>query len=453
MPQVAAVILAAGQGTRMKSENPKVLHPVNGVPLIQWTTDLVKNCRFQRRVVVLPPRLDAIKPIIGKGFAVAIQANPKGTGHALMQVQKILKGFQGDLVVLYGDMPLLKKETLEKLVKTHQQSGAEATLLTANLPNPFGYGRIVRGGQGNILRVVEELDATPEQRRIQEVNTGYVCYKTGALWPALSRIGSKNAKGEYYLTDVVHALIETGKKVQWVSSSVEEVWGVNDRVQLARAAKILRLRYLEELMKNGVTIEDPDSTFIDKGARIGRDTVIRPCTFIDSMTVVGKHCEIGPFSRLTKSRVEDKVFIMSSTIDSSTLKKGCRVGPYCRVRNHSVIGEQAYLGNFVEIKNSKVGRLAMISHFSYLGDTTLGRKANIGAGTVTANFDGVNKNRTVIRDGAFIGSNTTLVAPVRIGAGAKTGAGSVVLKKTKVPSRSVVVGVPARLLKKKREER
>ncbi len=414
--KIAAIILAAGKGERMKSELPKVLHSLCSRPMLGYVLDLVKELRINNFTVVLGYKHKDVKEFLPSGTKTAFQEKILGTGDAVKKALPSLSGFKGTVVVLYGDNPLLKKETVEKLVKHHLDSQASATLLTAVLENPFGYGRILRDKYGSLCGIAEEKDADDFQKGIKEINTGILCFDKDKLAESLKAVKPNNAKKEYYLTDVIDILYKKGDIVETLAiSDPNEAMGINSRVELALAGKIMQARINEAFMKEGITIVDPRTAFISFGVKIGRDTVIYPFTVIEKNVKIGSQCSIGPFAHL---------------------------------RPGTELKDDVAVGNFIEISRSKLSAKARAKHFGFIGDAIIGQSVNIGAGTVTANYDGKNKNKTIIKDGAFIGSDTILVAPIRVGKGAKTGAGSVVTSGKNVPDNGIVVGVPARLLKR-----
>jgi bifunctional UDP-N-acetylglucosamine pyrophosphorylase/glucosamine-1-phosphate N-acetyltransferase len=416
--KIAVIILAAGKGERMKSSTPKVLHRICGRPMLLYVLDLVESLKVNNVVAVVGYQYQMLTRFIGPGIKVVIQKKLKGTGDAARKALSGLGNFKGTVLVLYGDNPLLKKETIAKLLRYHHENNCSATLLTARLDKPAGYGRILRDKYSSISGIVEEKDTDDFQKEIKEINSGIICFNKDSLKYALKQIKPNNRKKEYYLTDAVNILYKNGFLVESVKTEdASEVLGINSRADLAKANAIMQKRINEDLMKQGVTIIDPDSTFISYGTKIGKDTTIYPFTVIGSNVRIGKRCLVGPFIHL---------------------------------REDTQIQDDVEVGNFVEIVRSKLSRGTLVKHFAYLGDSHIGRKVNIGAGTVTANFDGKKKNVTIIKDKAFIGSDTVLVAPVKIGRGAKTGAGSVVVKNQNIPDGEVVVGVPARALKIKR---
>jgi len=404
-------------------------------------------------VVVVGHGGEAVRQALPQDVRVAWQPSPRGTGDAVRCGVAQLREHQGPVVVAYADTPLVRTETFRQLVRAHLEGGHAATLLTAVVDTPQGLGRVVRGPDGAFQRVVEEADCTPEQRGIREVNTGLCCFDAGALREALEHLKADNAQGEYYLTDTFGWLQARGRRVGTVQATEgREVMGVNSRRQLAEVEAELRRRTLERLMDAGVTVTDPATTYVAPEVEVGPDTVLLPFTVLEAGTVVGAACTLGPGAHVRGSRIGDRVRILWSVVEDSEVGDDCRIGPYSHLRPGTRLARKVVVGNFAEIKNSTVGEGTKVQHVSYLGDATVGRDVNIGAGTVTCNFRyGVpGKHPTVIEDGAFIGSDTLLNAPVRVGAGAVTGAGSVVTKD--VPPGMVALGVPARVVRPARPQ-
>lgn len=426
--QLVAVILAAGKGTRMKSRRPKVLHEIAGRPMLHYVLDVARRAGAGRVVVIAGCGFDEVSRAAA-GAEVVRQEPQLGTAHALLQAEPALRGFEGELLVLCGDTPLLTGATLEGLAMHHRRSRAVATVLTARLDDPTGYGRVIRDGAGNVCRIVEHRDATEEELAVNEVNTGIYCFNSPLVFDYLRRVSPVNTQGEYYLTDVVGLMVGDGLRVASYQAPVaEEVMGINDRIQLARAGEALRRRILEDLMREGVTVVDPASTFVGPLVKVGLDTVIQPFTIIEGETVIGEECVIGPGARLYSAILGDGVAVQYAVIVESRLADRCTVGPFAYIRPGCEIGPGAKVGDFVEIKNSRVGQGSKVPHLTYVGDAEIGAGVNIGAGTITCNYDGVKKHRTVIGDGAFIGSNTNLVAPVVVGPGAYIAAGSTITR-------------------------
>jgi bifunctional UDP-N-acetylglucosamine pyrophosphorylase/glucosamine-1-phosphate N-acetyltransferase len=437
MSETHVVILAAGKGTRMKSADPKVLHRAGGLRLIDHVLRAADALHPATTVVVVGHLADRVKDVLGKrlGLRFALQDPQLGTGHALLQAEPHLAGATGTVVLLSGDVPLLRPETLQQLVKTHEAAGAAATVLTARVSGPHEYGRIVRekgghGEQGRIAAIVEHKDATPAQRAIDEINSGIYAFALAPLFDALRSIGSANAQGEYYLPDLVGIYRAQGRTVETVLlEDSREILGVNSRRELADVTAILKTGRNEELMASGVSIVDPATAYIGPDVTIGRDTIIHPNVYLEGRTSIGSHCEIHAGVRIVDSTVDDGVIINNyCVITESRIASGARVGPFAHIRPQSEIGQDAHVGNFTELKKTTLGKGSKANHLSYLGDAVIGEKVNIGAGTITCNYDGTHKHPTVIEDGAFIGSDSQLVAPVRVGKGAYVAAGSSIVE-------------------------
>ena len=429
MSNLAAVILAAGKGTRMKSVLPKVLHEVGGKPMVQHVLDAAKEAGAEKSVVVIGFGAESVAESLKEQAEFAIQAEQLGTGHAVMQVREKLAGFAGTVMVLCGDTPLLTGGTLHSLFAAHSRAKAAATVLTAVMPDPSGYGRVIRDAKGNVLKIVEQKDAKPAELAVREINTGIYCFEKEVLFEALDHIGCENQQGEYYLTDVIGILVNGGSKVWAVEAEDrEETLGVNSRLQLAQAEKILRIRKLEALMAEGVTIMDPDSTFIDAGVSIASDTVIYPFTWLEGSTKIGHGCRIGPNTRIQHTEIGDNVTLQFVYAHECKIGDDVIAGPYVHLRPNTVLAKGVKIGNFVEVKNSYVGEKSKLPHLSYIGDTDMGSGINMGCGTITVNYDGKQKYRTTIENDAFIGCNSNLVAPVTVGQGAYVAAGSTVTK-------------------------
>ncbi|SHE32908.1 bifunctional UDP-N-acetylglucosamine pyrophosphorylase / Glucosamine-1-phosphate N-acetyltransferase [Desulfofundulus australicus DSM 11792] len=426
---LAAVILAAGKGTRMKSGLPKVMHRVCGRPMIEYVLDAVQGAGVEEIVVVVGFGGDLVARTVQDRARVVYQHQQLGTAHALLQAAPVLGNFPGAILVVCGDTPLVTSSTLARLAAAHAEMGVRATILTAILEDPTGYGRVIRDGEGRVQRIVEQRDATPRELAVKEINTGIYCFSAPGLFDALSAIKSENAQGEYYLTDIIGQLVQQGEPVAALKvEDPREVEGINDRRQLARMEAYLRQQILEELMLSGVTVVDPATTFVDRNVKIGPDTVIYPFTIIEGNTVIGRNCVIGPGSRLIDVQTGEGVVIEHSVIRESKIGDNCTIGPFAYIRPGCVLAPEVKVGDFVELKKTVVGRGSKIPHLSYVGDATVGSGVNIGAGTITCNYDGEKKWPTVIGDGAFIGSNTNLVAPVEVGKGAFIGAGSTITR-------------------------
>jgi len=441
MRKLATIILAAGQGRRMKSSKPKVLHPIAGKPLLYYSLNVAREIRSQKIIVVVGYQQEKIKETFSDPDIIYVtQFSQLGTGHAVVSAREVLAGFFGVILLLYGDIPLIKKATLEKLIGVHHEGESLVTVLTTRMKEPTGYGRIVRDKNGNIRKVIEEEDASPREKRITEVNSGIYCFDSTFLFDILDSLSRQNAQGEYYLTDTIAIARSRGGKVADLFISDEaELAGVNNRIELARASEVIRKEILERLMLEGVTIINPQDTYIDQDVRVGKDTVIFPNTFLMGNTEIGENCLIESGCQIGESKIGSDVTIRwASVINGSVIQDRATIGPFAHIRPNSEIGENARIGNFVEVKHSTLGKESKAAHLSYLGDTTVGLGVNIGAGTITCNYDGVSKHPTVIEDKAFIGSNTELVAPVRVGRGAIIGAGSTITKD--VPPGSLAIG-------------
>ncbi len=431
MPDRHLVILAAGKGTRMVSRAPKVLHRAGGLRLIDHVLRAASSLAAQTTVIVVGHMAEDVERALGghAGLRFAVQEPQLGTGHALLQAEPYLKGAAGTLVLLSGDVPLLRPATLRELAAAHERSGAAATVVTARLADPTGYGRIVRAG-GRITAIVEQKDATPAEREIDEINSGIYAFDVEPLFDALRSIGSANAQGEYYLPDLVKIYRDRGLTVDTVRlEDAREILGVNSRKELADVTAILKSRKNDELMAAGVTLVDPASAWIGPDVSVGRDTVIHPNVHLEGKTRVGAGCEIHAGVRIVDSTLDDGVVVNNfCVIRESHIRTGAQVGPFAHIRPLSDVGEGAHIGNFTELKKTTIGKGSKANHLSYLGDATIGEKVNIGAGTITCNYDGTHKHPTVIEDGAFIGSDSQLVAPVRIGKDAYVAAGSSIVE-------------------------
>lgn len=439
MQETVAVILAAGKGTRMKSALPKVLHAVGGKSMLRHVMTAAEQAGAKRTLVVVGFGGDKVQAEIGAAAEFVLQAEQLGTGHAMMQVQPVLAGFSGTILLLCGDTPLLTGQALLDLVAAHQQSGAAATVLTAKPADATGYGRILRDESGQVLGIVEQKDATAEQKQIGEINTGIYCFEAAPLFAALAGLTCNNAQKEYYLTDVLAILAQAGQQVGAVEvADFQETLGINSRLQLAEAEKILRQRKLVELMDSGVTVMDPASTFVDASVSVGEDTVLYPFTWLEGETTIGRDCRIGPNSRISDSQLGDAVTLHFSYAHECKIAGGVSVGPYVHLRPDTELAAGVKVGNFVEIKNSRVGAGSKLPHLSYIGDADIGSGVNIGCGTITVNYDGKKKHRTVVGDTAFVGCNSNLVAPVSVGSGAYIAAGSTITKD--VPDGALGVG-------------
>lgn len=427
---VVAVVLAAGKGTRMKSRLVKVLHPLCGRPMVQHVVNNLRLAGIERIIVVVGFQADKVREELGDSVEYAVQEEQLGTGHAVMQTRHLLENHTGPILITYGDAPLYRSETFAGLIKAHAAAGAGATLLSVILSNPTGYGRIIRDEKGRFLAVVEERDATRQQAAIREVNSGTYVFESSLLFAALDNLRPENAQQEYYLTDVPALMRQAGEKIHIFSDADPvETLGINNRLQLARAEKILRDRIREKWMLAGVTMIDPASVFIDAEVELEPDVVLYPSVFLEGRTRVGRGAVIGPFTRLVDVEVGENTVITQSTVWKSELEANCTIGPYTYIRPGCHLEEGVKIGDFTEVKNSRVGAYSKIPHLSYVGDSHVGRKVNVGAGTITCNYDGQKKHQTIIGDEAFIGSNSNLVAPVEVGPCAYVAAGSTITKK------------------------
>ena len=441
MTATHVVILAAGQGTRMKSALPKVLHPVAGRPMVEHVVQTANSLSPASVIVVVGHRADAVQALLGgrEGIKFALQEPQLGTAHALQQAEPLLAGRTGTVVLLSGDVPLLKVATLRRLLDAHLTAKAAATVVTASVERPYGYGRIIRVG-GRIARIVEERDASPAQKRVKEINSGIYAFDLATLFDAVRTIAAKNAQGEYYLTDLIAVYRRRKLPVETVMvDDSGEIRGVNTRSELAEVSATMRQNKNEELMAAGVTLIDPVTTYIDPDVEVGPDTVIHPGVVIQGHSKIGSACEIHAYVRITDSELADKVTINNfCVLVGSRVAEGAAIGPFAHLRPASDVGPGAKVGNFVELKKTTIGQGAKVNHLSYLGDATIGARVNVGAGTITCNYDGQKKHQTVIEDGAFIGSDTQLIAPVRVGKGAYVGAGSSITED--VPAGALGIG-------------
>lgn len=421
------IILAAGQGTRMKSKLYKVLHPVCGKPMVQHVLDQVSSLSADEVITVIGHGADIVKQKMNGQCEFVLQEQQLGTGHAVLQTRNILADKEGITLVVCGDTPLLKAETLEALMDQHVKQNAKVTVLTAIADDAFGYGRVIRNHEGLVEKIVEHKDANEEELKVKEINTGTYCFDNRALFEALQKVTNENAQGEYYLPDVIGILKSEGQIVSaFTTDDFSESLGVNDRVALAHAEKVMRMRINEHHMRNGVTIIDPDSTYIEANVQIGQDTVVYPGTIIKGETQIASDCQIGPNSEIQNCFIGEGAVIKQSVLADSKIGSSVHVGPFAHIRPDSNISDHAKIGNFVEVKKSTLGEGSKVSHLSYIGDAEVGRNVNVGCGSITVNYDGVNKYKTIIEDDAFIGCNSNLVAPVKVGKGAFVAAGSTI---------------------------
>jgi len=443
---VQAIILAAGQGKRMRSALPKVLHPLLGRPMISYSLEVNQRVSGTKPVIIVGHGAEAIQKALGEAAQFVVQEPQLGTGHAVQQAEAVLAGQADVVLVTFGDMPLLTEETLRRVVETQQANSGPVTMVSLIAEDPRGFGRVVRGKDGKVKAIVEEAQATPEQMAIRELNASVYCFSAGWLWGALKRV-PLSPKGEYYLTDVVGIAVAEGQAVQALTlDNPEEAIGINTRVHLAEAEALLRKRVNTAWMLAGVSLVDPASTYIEPGVTIGQDTVVWPNTYLQGNTIVGEGCILGPDAVVRDTRLGNHCNVFASVLEGAILEDHVEIGPFGHLRKGAHLAEGVHMGNFGEVKNSYLGPGTKMGHFSYLGDATIGEDVNIGAGTITCNFDGEKKSPTVIGADAFIGSDTMLVAPVKLGEGARTGAGAVVTKD--IPPYTLAVGMPARQIRK-----
>lgn len=436
--KIASVVLAAGKGTRMKSDTPKVLFPVAGKPMLQHIVNILMGAGIEDIFAVVGYGAEKVKATVHGPITWVEQREQLGTGHALSQAGNMLRGYTGHVLVLAGDTPLLTVATLQELVAEHTTGKNAATVLSARVPQPTGYGRIVRGSNGSVIAIAEEKDADSSQKKINEINSGTYCFNWSKVEPLLDRLSANNAQGEYYLTDIFSLLVLNGEKTGAYSvSDYREIMGTNDRVQLAQAEKIMRLRICHDLMRQGVTILDPDTTWIDADAEVGAETIILPQTIIKGGTKIGGNCHIGPNVTIDSCTLGNGVVVRYAVMEGATVGDESTVGPFAYLRPGAHIGRQVKIGDFVEIKNSSVGQGSKVPHLAYVGDAQVGAYSNIGCGVITANYDGTKKSKTEIGDRVFIGSNVNLVAPVKIEDGAYVAAGSTITKD--VPAKTLAI--------------
>ena len=445
--KISTIILAAGQGTRMVSDLPKVLHPLNGKPLILYSVEAAQAVSTEKPVVVIGNGAEKVREALGDRVTFALQEKRLGTAHAVLAAESLFKGFDGLILVIAADMPLLTKETLKRMVQDQQETDSPITMLTVRSADSHGFGRILRGMDGEVREIIEEAHASPVELKIDELNVGAYCFKSAWLWEVIKRI-KLSPKGEYYLTDLVGAAVLGRQQVHTIElEAKDEALGINNRVHLAEAEAVLIRRINREYMLAGVSMTDPSQVYIEAGVRIGKDTLIQPGTRLTGKTVIGERCEIGPNTFIQSSTIGNDCKILVSVIEEAIVEDHVGMGPFCHLRKGAHLGSHVHMGNFGEVKDSHLAAGVKMGHFSYIGNAEIGENVNIGAGTITCNFDGEHKHPTEIGADAFIGSDTMLVAPVKIGKGARTGAGSVVTHD--VPAGDVVVGVPARKLRGK----
>lgn len=446
MEHLFAVILAAGEGKRMKSKSSKVVHKICGKTLVQWVHQAVENAGVRESILVVGHRSDQVKECLGDKVEYVMQEKQLGTGHAVMQAEGFLKGKDGYVLVLCGDTPLVTTETIARTIEYHKSGNNSATVITAELVDPAGYGRIIRDNNGGVLKIVEHKDASEIEKDIREINSGMYCFTIKDLLNALKELDNKNSQGEYYLTDTLEILINKGLKVGAVKvGNPDEILGINDRIQLAQADEIMRKKILVNHMKSGVTIIDQNSTYIDEEVIIGIDTIIYPGTILEGKTVIGEECVIGPNSRLVGSQTGNKVEVNNSVVLESSVGDNTHVGPFAFIRPGSTIGKEVKIGDFVEVKKSVIGDKTKVSHLTYIGDAEIGRNVNLGCGVVVVNYDGKNKNKTIVGDNSFVGCNVNLISPVTVKDNAYVAAGSTITEE--VPENSLAIARSRQVVK------
>jgi bifunctional UDP-N-acetylglucosamine pyrophosphorylase/glucosamine-1-phosphate N-acetyltransferase len=431
--EVYALVLAAGVGKRMHSRTSKVVHPLAGKPMVRYVVDAALQAGAQGVVVVVGDPSDDVRAAVGsrdRRISFCVQERPLGTGHAVLSAEKALTGVEGTLLILNGDLPSLLPSTLRTFLEFHFQASLPITLLTAMVPEPGSYGRVVRNYNSEVSRIVEAADASPEEKQIKEINAGIYCVQMAHLFKKLRQAGAHNAQGEVYLTELVEILKRDHLKVAaYRHPDAEEVLGVNNRLELARAVKTLFLRKTQELMEGGVTVLDPQCTYVETPVQVGRDTLLSPLTILEGATVIGENCRIGAGTRIADSILGDDVEVLNHClITGARIGRGARIGPFAHLRPETDLAEEVRIGNFVETKKSRLGRGSKANHLAYLGDSEIGSGVNVGAGTITCNYDGEKKHKTILEDDVFIGSDSQMVAPVRVRKGAYVGAGSTITK-------------------------
>ncbi len=438
MEEVSAIILAAGEGKRMKSKKSKVLHEVCGKPIIRWVLDAVKQSGIKHSVIVVGHQADKIKAYMEGEAEFALQEEQLGTGHAVIKAEALVKGKQEYVIILSGDAPLIKTETIKNALECHIKESNVATILTANLDDATGYGRIIRNDEGKVIKIVEDKDASDDEKLVKEINSGIYCFTTKYLYESLAKINNSNSQKEYYLTDTIEILLNDSLKVGAVRvKDSSELLGINNRIQLAQAEKIMRKRIVDYHMENGVTIINPEDTYINADVSIGTDTIIYPGCIIEGLSKLGVETIIGPNSHIINSVIGDNVRIQNSVLLNSHIDRNAQIGPFAYLRPDSIIGKEVKIGNFVEIKNARVGDGTKVPHLTYIGDADLANNINIGCGCITVNYDGEEKHKTIIKNNAFIGCNSNLVSPVIINEDTFIAAGSTITED--VPKGSMAI--------------
>lgn len=433
-----AVLLAAGKGTRMKSDLYKVLHPVCGKPMVQHIVDQLEQCQIDEIVTIVGHGAGKVKDQLGQHIEYALQAEQLGTGHAVMQAEQVLKNKPGITMVVCGDTPLLTKETMNALIEHHESTHAKATILTAYADDPTGYGRVLRDAEGTVKKIVEHKDASETEKKVNEINTGTYCFDNEVLFETLKRVGNDNIQGEYYLPDVIEILQKDGEVVAaYQTEDFHETMGVNDRVALSQAEKWMKKRINEKWMREGVSFIDPDQTYVSPDVVIGKETILYPGTILSGETTIGERCHIGPHTQIQDSEIGDETTVKQSVVHLSQVGHRVSIGPFSHLRPDTKLADHVRVGNFVELKKMTMGEGSKASHLSYLGDADIGAGVNVGCGSITVNYDGKNKFLTKIEDGAFIGCNSNLIAPVTIGKGSYVAAGSTITDD--VPGESLAI--------------
>jgi len=437
MQNLITVILAAGAGTRMKSDTAKVLHRICGQTLLAYVVDAARKAGSSEIIAVVGRQADQVRESV-KDVTFVMQEEQLGTGHAVMQARPLLEGRDATVLVLCGDTPLITPQTLKEAYETHVKNGNQVTVVTARVSDPTGYGRIIRGDDGRIRSIVEHRDATDEQRKIDEINSGIYFFEAPALIKALEGLKNANSQGEYYLTDTVEAILSSqGSAGAYLAGDSSEILGINDRIQLAEAERIMRDRIIRGHMKNGVTFILPETSVIGPNVEIGRDTVIYPGTLLEGSTRIGERCVIGPYSRISDSEICDEVHVMNSVVLESRIDSKSKIGPFAYLRPGSRIGKNVKIGDFVEVKKSEIGDNTKVSHLAYIGDAMIGKNVNMGCGVVVVNYDGLKKHQTVVGDYAFVGCNVNLVSPVEVKPYSYIAAGSTITEE--VPEYSLAI--------------
>ncbi|MDK2801730.1 MAG: bifunctional UDP-N-acetylglucosamine pyrophosphorylase / glucosamine-phosphate N-acetyltransferase [Clostridiales bacterium] len=446
MKDLSAIILAAGEGKRMKSKKSKVLHKVCGKALVEWVYEAVQKAGIEKCILVVGHKAEEVMTYMGQKTQFALQKEQLGTGHAVMQAQHAIKDHEGHVIILNGDTPLIKGDTIKQVIEYHIKNDNAATVITTELDDATGYGRIVRDDSGNVIRIVEHRDANEQEKAIKEINSGMYCFAVKNLLDALSKINNSNSQKEYYLTDTIEILISENNRVGALKiEDSTELLGINNRIQLSEVEKVMQQRILSEHMENGVTIIDPGTTYIQADIEIKMDTIIYPGCILEGNTKIGEDCVIGPNSRIINSIVENNVEVQNSVIIDSYISENTRIGPFAYIRPESKIGKNVKIGDFVEIKKSVIGDNTKVSHLAYIGDAEVGKNVNMSCGSITVNYDGQKKYKTIIGDNSFVGCNVNLVAPVIVNKNAYIAAGSTITDE--VPENSLAIARERQVVK------